>query len=73
MYQTKYENPLNYSEDLINQSSNDLLKLFQQLNQGYVQMILNDVAPLNNKNNIDEKFVQSLDDDLNFPEAVAVL
>jgi cysteinyl-tRNA synthetase len=41
MYQAKYENPINYSEELMQQSTNSLLKVTQQLNQAFIQMFLN--------------------------------
>ncbi|GHU32631.1 hypothetical protein FACS1894166_06350 [Bacilli bacterium] len=64
---------MNYTSELFEQSSNELLKMFQQINQGYVQMIFND-APLESYIvPMDEEFIKHLANDLDIPNAKVIL
>jgi cysteinyl-tRNA synthetase len=73
MYQSRYQNPLEFSKETFEQSSNELLKNFQQINQGYIQMYLNNVKIIKSIGTMDQEFMETLNDDLDFPNAKAVI
>jgi cysteinyl-tRNA synthetase len=73
MYQSKYENPLEFTHDLFQQSTNELLKIFQQINYGYIQMYLQKVKMIRTIATMDKEFLNALNNDLDLPNAKAVL
>ncbi|MDR0825659.1 MAG: cysteine--tRNA ligase [Mycoplasmataceae bacterium] len=73
LYQTKYQNPMNFTPELFEQSSNELLKMFQQINQGYVQMIFNDIPVQSHIVPMGEEFIKHMNNDLDIPNAKVVL
>jgi cysteinyl-tRNA synthetase len=73
MYQTRYQNPLEFNNDTFEQSSNELLKIFQQINYGFIQMYLQKIKAFKSIGTIDEEFVNALNDDLDFPNAKTVI
>jgi cysteinyl-tRNA synthetase len=73
MYQTKYENPLNFSLELLEEAAHAKLKLYQQINLAFIQMALNNYKPVESKTILDENFINALDDDLDFPNAIAAI
>lgn len=73
LYQTQYSRPLNFSLKVLKDSSNVLEKLFQQLNNMHVQMLLNSYQYTQNIQNLDDEFIKYLNDDLDFVNAIAVI
>jgi cysteinyl-tRNA synthetase len=73
MYQTSYQNPLEFTKSTFEQSNNELLKMFQQINQGYVQMYLKKVKLVKSIGVMDKDFIATLNNDLDFPNMKAVL
>ncbi|MDR2369478.1 MAG: cysteine--tRNA ligase [Mycoplasmataceae bacterium] len=73
MYQSRYQNPLEFTKTTFTQSSDELLKFFQQINQGYIQMYLNNVKIVKSIGVMSQEFINALNDDLNFPEAKVVI
>jgi cysteinyl-tRNA synthetase len=73
MYQSRYESPLNYSEELLEQSTNSLTKVLQQINQSYIQMFFNNyqIQPIDAQLHIE--FTDALSDDLDFPKALTII
>jgi cysteinyl-tRNA synthetase len=73
MYQSQYQSPINFSFELLDQTKHDFHKLVQQINNGYVQMILNGIPDKPLVGEVDEEFLGALSEDLNFPNAVVLL
>jgi cysteinyl-tRNA synthetase len=73
MYQARYQNPLEFTKSTFEQSSNELLKIFQQINHGYIQMYLNNVKIIKSIGVMSQEFIATLNDDLDFPNAKAVI
>ncbi|MDR3329977.1 MAG: cysteine--tRNA ligase [Mycoplasmataceae bacterium] len=73
IYQTKYENPLDFTDDLLTQSCNELNKIFQQMNQGFIQMYLQKVKIVKTIASVDKEFVTIMNDDLDIPNAKAFI
>jgi cysteinyl-tRNA synthetase len=73
MYQARYESPLSYSEELLEQSTNSLNKVLQQINQSYIQMFFNnyELKPIDAQLHIE--FIDALNDDLDFPKALTII
>jgi cysteinyl-tRNA synthetase len=53
----------------MNQSDNDLKKVFKTLNNAFIQMYLNDKKIQLNKA-VDKEFIDILSNDLDFPNAI---
>jgi hypothetical protein len=64
---------MNFTPELFEQSSNELLKMFQQINQGYVQMIFNDIPVQSHIVPMGEEFIKHMNNDLDIPNAKVVL
>jgi cysteinyl-tRNA synthetase len=73
MYQARYENPLEFTKDLFEQSCNELAKLFQQINYGFIQMYLNNTKVIKTICTMDKDFINVLNDDLDFPNAKSII
>jgi cysteinyl-tRNA synthetase len=73
IYQTRYQNPLEFNKNAFEQSNNELLKIFQQMNYGFIQMYWQIIKPYKSNGTIDEEFVNALNDDLDFPDAKVVI
>lgn len=73
LYQTQYSKPLNFSIKLLEDSSDVLKKIFQQLNNAHVQMLLNSYQYTKTTQTLDSDFVDSLNNDLDFANAVSVI
>jgi cysteinyl-tRNA synthetase len=64
---------MNYTVELFEQSSIELLKMFQQINQGYVQMIFNNIPNQSHVTTMDEEFITHMNNDLDIPNAKVIL
>jgi cysteinyl-tRNA synthetase len=73
MYQTRYQNPLEFSKSIFEQSNNELLKMMQQINQGFIQMYLNKAKLIKTIGTLDKEFIAALNNDLDFPNMKVVL
>jgi cysteinyl-tRNA synthetase len=73
MYQSRYQNPLSYSEKLFAQSSNELWKLLEQINQGYVQAYLHKFKLINSVGVPEKDFIATLNNDLEFPNVKTII
>ena len=73
MYQARYQNPLEFNKNIFEQSTNELLKIFQQINHGYIQLYLNQVKIIKSIGVMDKEFINALNDDLNFPETKVII
>jgi len=71
--QTKFENPVDYREDVLKECETQLKKVYLKILTALVTLELeNKEFNVSNKVNMDE-FTKIFDDDLNFPNAVAYL
>lgn len=70
MYQTQYENPINFTKESLNQLQNDFSKLIKTINQTYIDLILKDIKVNFNIDYLNSSFISALENDLNFPNAV---
>jgi cysteinyl-tRNA synthetase len=73
MYQARYQIPLEFTKATFEQSCNELLKIFQQINQGYIQLYLHNIKILKSIGVMDQTFIKTLNDDLDFPNAKAII
>jgi cysteinyl-tRNA synthetase len=73
LYQTQYSKPLNFSIKLLKDSSETLKKIFQQLNSGYISMLLNNHPYIKTTQPIDSEFANHLNNDLDFANAISVI
>jgi len=73
MYQTKYENPLNYSSESMDQSKNDLNKLFLLINNAYLNLFINQINVFDKNKKVNDNFINALANDLDLPNAIKIL
>lgn len=73
LYQTQYSKPLNFSIKLLKDSSDTLKKIFQQLNNVYIQMLLNNYQYKQTSTSLDSEFINYLNNDLDFANAISVI
>jgi cysteinyl-tRNA synthetase len=64
---------LDFTDDLLTQSCNELNKIFQQMNQGFIQMYLQKVKIVKTIASVDKEFVTIMNDDLDIPNAKAFI
>ena len=73
-YQTKYENPINFSYELLEQIKKDFIKIKKNINLGIINLFLSshqvDNSTTQYDNALDEKFSFHLNNDLDFPNAI---
>jgi cysteinyl-tRNA synthetase len=72
-YQTQYTRPLNFSIKLLEDSSYTLKKLFQQINNVHIQMLLNNYTFVSNEQAPDNEFIMHLENDLDFANTISVV
>jgi len=68
--QTKYENPINYTKNLMEQAKNEIDKLFKILTLSIVTLKMNNISFKYKKTKLDKGFVEYVEDDLNFPNMI---
>jgi cysteinyl-tRNA synthetase len=71
--QTQFENPINYNEELINNSLNEINKIFRTLNNAIIQLKINNHNFKYNKKVISPEFDIHMSDDLNLPNVVSLI
>jgi cysteinyl-tRNA synthetase len=58
---------------LLRSSSDNLKKLFQQINNAYIQMVLADYQYKKQNFKLDDDFIKDLDEDLDFVNAISTI
>ncbi|WEK83152.1 MAG: cysteine--tRNA ligase [Mycoplasma sp.] len=74
-YQTKYQAPLNYSNDAIIQAKTDLIKIFKAINLALINYywLSNNINVEINPLLLSNNFINAIEDDLNFPNMVQAI
>ncbi len=74
-YQTKYQAPLNYSNDAIIQAKTDLIKIFKAINLALINYywLSNNINVEINPSLLSNNFINAIEDDLNFPNMVQAI
>jgi cysteinyl-tRNA synthetase len=73
MYQSRYESPLNYTDELLENATIGLTKVLQQINHALIQMFLNDHDTKLPQSQPHIEFIDALNDDLDFPRALTII
>lgn len=73
MYQTQYENPINFSKDFFVQLNDEFNKLIKTINQTIIDLSIKGIETKINNKEINIEFVNALEDDLNFPNAIKAI
>ena len=70
-FQTQYASPLNFSFDNLENSKNEILKVFKAINKASINLYTNKIDfKYNNKNELPKTFVDAIDNDLDFPNMI---
>ncbi len=72
-YQTSYSNPLNYSDEIMNNMQQEVNKIEKQLNQAKTNLILNSYNITENQTLLSSDFIDELNKNLNLTNATTVL
>ena len=72
-YKTKYENPINYSKNNLIDAINEIDKITKNLAMIKTILIANNKFKEINQNKLTKVFCQTLDDDLNLPNAIMII
>lgn len=73
MYQTQYENPINFSKDFFIQLKDEFVKLIKTINQTIIDLSIKEIKIELNQKEINDQFISALEDDLNFPNAIKAI
>ncbi|GMO13945.1 MAG: cysteine--tRNA ligase [Mycoplasmoidaceae bacterium] len=68
--QTKYENPINYSQSMMETAASDYSKIIRTLNNAIINLKLNGVKFKQSKVKFSGEFISAMDDDINFPNVI---
>lgn len=68
-YKTKYQHPINFSKNMLEQANDEIKKLIASLSVAQTYLIANNNFALA-KSNLSQKFDEALADDLNLPNAI---
>jgi cysteinyl-tRNA synthetase len=71
MYQTKYENPVNFSDELLNASANEIEKITNHIGNAIVQLKLGGISIATTNGKMSAEFIKAMENDLDFPLAVS--
>lgn len=71
-YKTKYENPINYSQNNFQEANQEISKITDSLIKIKTLLIANDEFKIINQK-LNSKFCKMLDDDLNLPNAITII
>lgn len=71
-YQTKYENPINFSIDLFNDANDDVKSLIKNINSIKTNLLLADAQKINT-HSVTSDFKNAIEEDLNFPNVVMTI
>lgn len=69
--QTQYENPINFTNQLLEQSHNDFSKIIKTINSTIINLKLNKINFVYKKVKLSKDFIKFMDDDMNLPNVVA--
>ncbi len=70
-YQTQYASPLNFSFDNLENSKNEILKVFKAINNALISLYTNKIDfKYNSKNELPKTFIDAIDNDLDFPNMI---
>ncbi len=73
MYQTQYQNPINFSKEFFIQLNDEFNKLNKTINQTIIDLSIKGIKMQLDKKEINSEFVNALEDDLNFPNAIKAI
>ena len=67
-YKTKYENPINFTDELLNETNYEIQKIVLNMSQAQTWILANNIK--NHKKTTSINFDLAMQDDLNFPNAI---
>ncbi len=73
LYQTQYQNPINFSDNYFSQLKTEFEKLIKSINQTFIDMTFKGIQFNLNKEVINKEFVAAIENDLDFPNAIKVI
>lgn len=74
IYQTRYQGPLNYSNEMLDTAQNDWTKFIKNYNLGLINYYwLTNKKKVNHIKTLPTPFIQAIEDDLNFPNVMQQL